>query len=167
MYADVGDAIALLKDLGFKIFLISNQAIVARGVLSFKEMLNLNNHILNFVIQQNPKAIFDDIFICPHHPNATLEAYRVDCECRKPKAGMLKDAAKKYNINFASSIVIGDRSTDIYAGKSVGCKGFQLLTGAQNEPLIESSLTYNQTWLIPDQSFKTLIEAAKYLRDQK
>jgi histidinol phosphatase-like enzyme len=80
---------------------------------------------------------------------------------------MLKDAEAKYNIDLSNSIMIGDRPTDIYAGKSVGCVGFQLLTGSHDDPLIESNMTFNPSWLIPDKTFNNLFEAAVYLRDSE
>ena len=164
IFDNVGEAIAILKSLDYKIFLVSNQAVVARGILTLDQMLELNNEILDLIKHQNAKAIFDDIFLCPHHPNATIEIFRIDCFCRKPKAGMLREAETKYNIDLSKSIMIGDRPTDIYAGKSVGCKGFQMLTGAEGEPLIESSMTFNPNWLIPDMTFNNLLEAAKYIQ---
>lgn len=167
MYPHVGDAISLLKLLGYKVFLVSNQAVVARGILTYSEMINLNNRILELVKKQNKDAVFDDIFLCPHHPKATLESYRQDCQCRKPNSGMLKEAEKNYNIDLLKSIIIGDRPSDIYAGKSVGCKGFQLLSGAHVDKLIESNMEYNPDWLIPDKTFINLMDAAKYIRDSK
>ncbi len=167
MYLDVGDAIAKFRELGFKIFLVTNQAVVARGIISFDQMLQLNNEILTRVKDQNRNAIFDDVYICPHHPNATLEAYRKKCDCRKPSAGMLTQAAEKHGIDLTKSIIIGDRLTDIYAGKSVGCKGFQLLTGAHDQPLIQSTTNFNQEWLKPDMTFENLQDIATYLGANK
>ena len=161
----MGDALALIKSHGYKIFLVSNQAVVARGMISLEEMIALNDEILALVQQQNSKAIFDDVFLCPHHPKATLEAYRIDCECRKPKAGMLKQAEKKYQLELSQSIIIGDRLSDVYAGKSVGCKGFQLLTENQTAPLIETTVTLKPEWLIPDKKFNSLIQAARYIQE--
>lgn len=165
MYLDVGNAITLLRSLGFKIFLFSNQAVVARGIISYEEMVSLNSEILKLVLEQNPLAVFDDVFICPHHPNANLEVYRIDCECRKPKAGMLQEAKLKHGIDLSQSVVIGDRPTDVYAGKSVGCRGFQILTGQEHGPLIETTLSLNSSWLIPDHKFTNLLEAAIFIRD--
>jgi D,D-heptose 1,7-bisphosphate phosphatase len=167
VYPLVGDAIALLRNLGYKIFLISNQTVIARGLLSFDQTVELNNDILKLVAKQNEQALFDDVFLCPHHPKASLPEYRLDCECRKPKAGMILTAQKKYGIALADSIVIGDRPTDIYSGKSVGCLGIQLQNGQESAPLIESNLTLKSEWLIPDYTFKTLYEAALFIKDRQ
>jgi D-glycero-D-manno-heptose 1,7-bisphosphate phosphatase len=147
--------------------MVSNQTVVSRGVLSFEEMISLNDYILDEIKKQNTDAIFDDIYISPFHPNATIDAYRKDSDCRKPRAGMLLEAQRKFNIDFKKSFLIGDRLTDIYAGKSVGSKAILLLTGSEHEPLIESNLILNQEWLKPDFKFNNLYEAALFIKEQQ
>lgn len=161
----VGDGISLLKNLGYKIIMVSNQTVVSRGILTLEEMLKLNDYILEQIQKQNSKATFDELYFSPFHPKATVETYRKDSDCRKPRSGMLLEAQKKHSIDFKKSIVIGDRLTDIYAGKSVGCLGIQLLTGSENEPLIESGLELNPEWLKPDHTFKNLYDAALFIQD--
>ena len=146
--------------------MVSNQTVVSRGILSYNEMIKLNDYILNEIKKQNGEAIFDELYFSPFHPKATIEAYRKDSDCRKPRAGMFLKAQEKLDIDFKQSFVIGDRLTDIYAGKSVGCIGIQLLTGSENEPLIESGLELNAEWLRPDFKFKTLFEAVLYIKGQ-
>jgi len=162
----VGDSISLLKNLGYKIIMVSNQTVVSRGILTLEEMYKLNDYILEQVKKQNSNAAFDELYFSPFHPKATIEAYRQDSDCRKPRPGMFLAAQEKYSIDFKKSVVIGDRLTDIYAGKSVGCVGIQLLTGAENEPLIESELKLNPEWLKPDHKFKNLYDAALFIQDQ-
>jgi D-glycero-D-manno-heptose 1,7-bisphosphate phosphatase len=71
-------------------------------------------------------AYIDDIFICPHHPDSGYEGerpeYKIDCECRKPKPGLLLQAAGKYNIDLSKSWMVGDRESDIAAGRAAGCQ---------------------------------------------
>lgn len=167
VFDKVGDSISLLKALGYKIIMVSNQTVVSRGILTFEEMISLNNYILEQIKKQNPNAVFDELYFSPFHPKATIEAYRKDSDCRKPRAGMFLQAADKYSIDFKNSFVIGDRLTDIYAGKSVGCTAIQLLTGSENEPLIESGLELNQEWLKPDHQFKSLYEASQFIKDHQ
>jgi D-glycero-D-manno-heptose 1,7-bisphosphate phosphatase len=75
-------------------------------------------------------AYIDDIFICPHHPDKGFAGerpeYKIECSCRKPKPGMLIDAAKKYNIDLARSYMVGDSDSDIEAGKVAGCVTFKV-----------------------------------------
>lgn len=164
VFENVGDSISLLKSLNFKIIMVSNQTVVSRGILPYDEMISLNDYVLTEIKKQNPKAEFDELYFSPYHPKATVENYRQDSDCRKPRSGMLLKAQLKYDIDFSQSYIIGDRLTDIYAGKSVGCKGIQLLTGAENEPLIESGLVLNEDWLKPDFTFNDLYEASLFIR---
>jgi D-glycero-D-manno-heptose 1,7-bisphosphate phosphatase len=75
---------------------------------------------------------------CPHHPNATVAAYQQDCRCRKPRPGLIDDAAKDFDVDVGLSFMIGDRMTDIEAGMRAGCRTVQLLSGAHEAGRIES-----------------------------
>lgn len=130
-------------------------------------MITLNSFILEQIKKQNPKAVFDELSFSPFHPKASVEAYRKESDCRKPRSGMFLKAAEKHSIDFKKSYVIGDRLTDVYAGKSVGCQAILLLTGAENEPLIESNLELNPEWLKPDYKFSSLFEAVNFIKDQQ
>ena len=167
VFDNVGESLALLKGMGFKLIMVSNQTVVSRGILTLEQMLELNDYVLEQIKKQNSKAIFDGLYFSPFHPKANVEAYRKDSPCRKPRAGMFIEAAEKHQIDFRQSIVIGDRLTDIYAGKSVGCMAIQLLTGSENEPLIESGLELNPEWLKPDHIFNNLHESALFIESLK
>lgn len=164
IYDGVPKAISDLRQMGYKIMLISNQTVVSRGILSWSEMLDLNSTILQQIQKENPNAIVDDVYICPHHPKAQIAEYRKTCTCRKPQAGLLLQAQSKHQIDFPSSIMIGDRLTDVYAGKSVGCQGYLIQTGKHLEPFIETSIEMNPSFLIPDQTFDSLLSAAAYIQ---
>lgn len=159
----VADALELLRQKHFLLILVTNQTVVARGILEYEKMIELNNNILNKIKSLNSQAYFDDSFICPHHPNASVELYRIDCDCRKPKSGMLKEAANKHQINLSKSIMIGDRLSDIHAGKAVDCKAFQILSPESEKKLIESTAYLKKEWLTPDKAFATLWDAANYI----
>lgn len=163
LFEHVGDSIAMLRELGYKIIMVSNQTVVSRGILSYEEMLELNNFILDKIKIQNKNALFDGLYFSHYHPNATIEKYRKDSECRKPRPGMLLHAQADHGIDLENSIMIGDRPTDIYAGKSVGCLTILLLTGNENGPLIESSLALNPAWLVPHYKFQNLFDAAQFI----
>lgn len=155
----VREALLLLKSLHYKLVLVSNQTVVARGLMSHEEMVRLNQSILDSI-----GVPFDAVCLCPHHPKATIPEFRQDCQCRKPKPGMILEASRNLRIDPKTSFMIGDRLSDIYSGKSAGCRSFQLLTGAQNEPLIETTLDLNPEWMNPDARFSSLFEAATYIR---
>ena len=163
LLANVSDAIASLRVLGFNIILFSNQTVVSKGLMTYEEMLALNQNIFDRILAENSNAIFDAAYFSPYHPKAQVEKYRKDSDCRKPRPGMLLKGQKEFNLNLSFSFVIGDRLTDVYAGNSVGCQTILLATGAHQEPLIETSLELNPTWLIPHKSFLSLPEAAHFI----
>jgi len=104
----IANTLLTLTKLGYLNIIVTNQPDVARGIQTKAKVERINNFLLGALS-------IDDIFVC-YHDN------KDNCSCRKPKAGMLLKAAKKYNIDFSKSWMIGDRTTDIEAGKKVGCK---------------------------------------------
>jgi D-glycero-D-manno-heptose 1,7-bisphosphate phosphatase len=114
------------QDKGYLIIVITNQAGIARGYYTEEDFLKLSEWMKKEFAKRN--VIITDIFYCPHHPDFTGE-----CECRKPKPGMILKAAKKYNIDLSESILIGDKITDIEAGKRAGIRFNYLI---DNEKLI-------------------------------
>ena len=116
----VPEAIKKLNELGFKVVIVSNQPAIAKG----KTTMELFNKIREKMKQELKRAgaIIDSEYYCFHHPEAKLPEYRVNCNCRKPKPGLLLKAAKELNIDLSKSYMIGDGLTDIIAGKLAGCK---------------------------------------------
>jgi len=158
---DVPEVLSLLKESGFKLIVVSNQAVVARGLISEKDVENINSEIeLQIVKSDGPK--FDAVYFCPHHPNATLPEYRTNCDCRKPRAGMLTQAAKEHNIDFTKSFMIGDRITDIVAGKNAGCKTILLETGMHSEKTIVTVDKIDEN-IQPDFKCQNLLTAAEWI----
>lgn len=135
---DVPVALDKLKRSGYKLVGITNQAVVARGLVSEAEAEALNAR-LDQMLQVAGGPPLDGWFLCPHHPKATLPAYRQNCECRKPAPGMLLRAARDHNIELEPSYMVGDRLTDIMAGKNAGCRTVLVETGKHDAPLIETS----------------------------
>lgn len=126
-----GDAIRLLNDNNFLVIVISNQSGVARGYYEEKDIKIFNDEMERLLKKEN--ACIDSIYYCPHHPNAVVERYRIECECRKPKPGMIHQAIQKNSIDIRKSFVVGDKWSDINAGRSAGCKTVLVLTGHGNE----------------------------------
>jgi D-glycero-D-manno-heptose 1,7-bisphosphate phosphatase len=118
------DAIKTINSLGFLAIVITNQPIIARGEVDF-DMLDLI-HMKMETLLGKEGAYIDDLFYCPHHPDKGFEGerpeYKIDCECRKPKPGMILKAAEKYNIDLSLSYMVGDDKRDIQAGINAGCK---------------------------------------------
>lgn len=118
-------ALKLLHDAGFLIILATNQSGVARGVVDEK-----NLHQINALITQDFKdkeTLITEVYYCPHPVDG-------GCECRKPNAGMLKTAAEKYHIDLAQSWMVGDRMSDVEAGRRAGCRGSILLQNETTPP---------------------------------
>ena len=109
------------------IIIITNQPVVARGRISEKGVEKLHQIIQKRIKKQ--KAFIDKFYFCPHHPEATLKKYRKNCDCRKPKIGLFKKAAKEFNINLSRSVTIGDMTQDILAGKKAGTKTILINAG--------------------------------------
>jgi D-glycero-D-manno-heptose 1,7-bisphosphate phosphatase len=122
-----GPAIKRLNEENFIIIVITNQSGVAKGLYTEADIAIFNQGMLGLLKQFD--ASVDAIYYCPHHPEAKVQQYRVDCDCRKPKSGMLIEGGKKYKIDYASSFVVGDKWSDIQAGQSVGCKTILVKTG--------------------------------------
>lgn len=120
-------AVKLLKDNGFLVIVISNQSGVARGYYTENEVSTFNLALLSEI--EKTGGEIDALYYCPHHPDAKIEEYKMECNCRKPKPGMLLQAAKEHNIDLCNSYVVGDKLSDIEAGKNAGCLPILVLTG--------------------------------------
>ena len=127
------EAVRLLNENGFKVVVVSNQSGVARGYYQEKDVEIYNSAMKKELEERG--AYIDAIYYCPHYPEAEIEAYRIDCDCRKPKPGMLKRAEKDLNLDLKRSFLIGDKIIDIVAGYRAGCKTILVLTGHGNEEL--------------------------------
>tara|TARA_B100000315_G_C14436775_1_gene522793 strand:+ start:408 stop:986 length:579 start_codon:yes stop_codon:yes gene_type:complete len=135
------EAIKLLNENEFKVIVVSNQSGVAKGYFQ-EEDVRIFNRALGEQLKKKESYI-DAIYYCPHHSEAKIEEYRIDCDCRKPKPGMLLKAALKINIDLKKSFMIGDKWSDISAGYEAGCKTILVLTGHGNEQLSKNKSEAN------------------------
>jgi D-glycero-D-manno-heptose 1,7-bisphosphate phosphatase len=135
------EAIRLLNENGFTVIIASNQAGVARGYYREEDTLLFNQALKEKIAKKG--AHIDAIYYCPHHPEATIERYRVDCNCRKPKPGMLARAEKELNVDLKQSFIIGDKLSDIQTGKGAGCKTIMVRTGHGADELKSSQFECN------------------------
>lgn len=120
----VTEAIRKINASGYLAILVTNQPVIARGEVTRGELSNIHNKMETLLGAEG--AYLDAIYYCPHHPHKGYEGeiaeLKIDCECRKPKPGMLLKAAEEFNIDLNSSWMIGDSESDIHAGISAGCK---------------------------------------------
>lgn len=117
----------MLNENRFKVIIITNQSGVAKGLYKETDVTIFNDAMIEML--EKFEVFIDAIYYCPHHPEAEVQKYRVNCDCRKPKPGMLIAGGKKFNIDFKSSFLVGDKWSDIEAGRSVGCKTILVKTG--------------------------------------
>jgi D,D-heptose 1,7-bisphosphate phosphatase len=118
------EAIKGINNSGYLAIVITNQPVIARGECSLPELETIHQKMERDLGQEG--AYIDALFYCPHHPGKGFPGerpeYKIDCNCRKPKPGMILEAAVKYHIGLASSWMVGDDVRDILAGKAAGCR---------------------------------------------
>ena len=154
-------ALKLFKQFKFFIFIITNQTVIARGMASEEDVARINLAIDTYIAKENGPTP-DGYYICPHHPSATLEKYRMVCDCRKPEPGLLLRAAREHDIDLSRSFMIGDRITDIISGYKAGCQTILVQTGKHSAPPIETSKRID-TSIKPDKICIDLFHAAQWI----
>lgn len=120
----VAEAIRKINASGYLAIVVTNQPIISRGEVSFTELQEIHNKMETLLGAEG--AYIDAIYFCPHHPDKGFEGerveYKISCDCRKPKPGMLLKAAEDFNIDLSRSWMVGDGKNDVEAGKNAGCK---------------------------------------------
>lgn len=114
------ESIRVLNRAGYLVFVITNQSGVALGYYGEKDVRNLHAWMSEELAAQGARV--DAFYYCPHHPDGVVQSYRRVCECRKPAAGMIETAFSEWAIQREGSFLIGDRETDVLAGKSAGLR---------------------------------------------
>ena len=154
LYPRVIEAISMLnKD--YLVFIITNQSVVGRGMCTEEDVHNLHRHLRTLL----GEAKIDGIYSCFHHPTEAVGKYKKDCTCRKPRPGMILEAANRYDIDYTKSYFIGDKTTDIFAGFLCGVKTIMVKTGAAGKD--------NQHKIKPNHIAEDLYDAAKFIMEKK
>lgn len=129
----VSEAIKLINQSGYLSIVVTNQPVIARGEVTWDKLHEIHKKMETLLGKDG--AYIDGIYICPHHPDKGYEGerpeYKFDCDCRKPKPGLILQAAQDFNIDLSQSIMIGDSENDVEAGKNAGCK-ISFLIGRNN-----------------------------------
>lgn len=137
------DAIKLCNDSGYLVIVVTNQSGVARNLFTLDDV----NRVHNFVQGELYKigARIDAFYICPHVDDGTgkVEQYSIECDCRKPKPGMILQACKDFDIDVSQSYLIGDKQRDCDAGINAGCKDTFLFDGSNLYNLVKKILEKN------------------------
>ena len=116
------DAVARVRQYGFRVVTISNQSGVARGLFDEAAVIAVNQRLSELLQEANPAAVIDRHEFCPFHPDAVVERYKQDSFLRKPKPGMILAAAAELSLDLGRSWVVGDAPRDIEAGRAAGCR---------------------------------------------
>lgn len=124
----VFEALKKLQDAKYKLVIITNQSGIARGFYTEQDFFILDKYIHKIFQEQGIQL--EKTYFCPHHSTDGIGKYKIDCVCRKPKPGMILQAAKDYDIDLTNSWLIGDSLRDIEAGKSAGCR--TILIGSEH-----------------------------------
>lgn len=146
------EAIRSLNAANIRVIVVTNQPVVARGIATTQQIEAIHG-LLQSALQAEGASI-DAFYFCPHHPNATCEAFRQCCDCRKPNPGMLLKAQRDHEIDLSRSVMIGDTTQDILTGNRAGVRTILVHTGhAGKDPW--------QYQCAPDFEAEDLFEAAQ------
>ena len=121
------DAVRQLNLAGFKVIVVTNQAGIARGIVSETFVAEAHAYLSERLAAGG--ASVDGYYYCPHHPAGIIEGLNIECECRKPKAGLWRRAAADLGLELSRSFSVGDRWRDILAARAAGTRGVMVRTG--------------------------------------
>lgn len=125
---DVPHYLKKLRNLGFKLIIITNQSAINRGLTTLEEVKKIHEFLVKELRKYD--CHIDDIYLCPHRPDE-------NCDCRKPKTKLFLEAAEEHDIDLARSWVIGDSEIDVNAGNRIGCKTIKLDTNTSLEKALK------------------------------
>jgi len=123
----VGAAIRLLNQRSLPVVVVTNQSGLARGYFPSSLLDAVHAEMVRLLALDG--ARIDGLYVCPHHPEAKEEQYRLDCSCRKPKTGLLTQAARDLGLDLTRSYMVGDRWSDVRCGAAAGATSLLVLTG--------------------------------------
>lgn len=147
-------AIVRLREAGWKVFVVTNQGCVAKGMITEEELGEIHFRLVSMLGAEGAEV--DGIYACPHHPNGTVPDLAMECDCRKPRPGLIERAASEHDLDLSQSVVIGDTMRDLEAAKSVGAAAVLVLTGHGQETALKEhgamhvapDLSHAVAWLL-------------------
>ena len=150
------DSVRLLRRAGYAVVVVTNQSGVGRGMIEESFVEEVHQIIQSRLVDIGEKL--DGHYYCPHEPSASVEAFRVDCDCRKPKPGLVTRAARDLGLDVERSIVVGDKWSDIGLAKQTGARGVLVRTGYGR-----SQEKNRQEGLSADAVVDTLMDAVNWI----
>ncbi|MGV8141879.1 MAG: HAD-IIIA family hydrolase [Candidatus Woesearchaeota archaeon] len=154
----VTDAIRTFNDSNIPAIVVTNQPVIARNLCDESDVEKIHEYMKNEL--RKGGAYLEYVYYCPHHPEknhpGSNPKYRIECECRKPKTGMLMQAKKKFGLNLKNCFMIGDTTTDIKTGTDAGCRTILIKTRYKGKD--------NKHDIKPEYEFDTLMDAAEFIK---
>lgn len=152
------DAIKIFHELDYLVIVLTNQAGIARGYYTEEDVHKLHRYIDGLLAAEG--TFIDAYYYCPHHPDGVVEGYIKECECRKPKIGLIDKAIRDFDIDLSDSIIVGDNEKDMKAGRNAG-----IGTKGQGECiLVRSGHSINEKNTVADAVCDTIYEFAQKLK---
>ncbi|MCI0524250.1 MAG: HAD family hydrolase [Acidobacteria bacterium] len=152
------EAVRIVNEADWRAIVVTNQSGVARGYFTEDFLLEIHKRLEESLQSQGARV--DAIYFCAHHPEIGLPPYRRECDCRKPKTGLIERAARDFDLDPAECFVIGDRYRDIEMGHAAGARGVMVMTGYGREEYE----TRRHDWpRQPDHVAGNLLDAVKWI----
>ncbi len=133
------EALTQFKRNNYLLIIISNQSGIAKGFFTVDELDEMHTAIKQILAYYN--VFLKDIYYCPHHSEGKIEQYTIECNCRKPKPGLILQAAQKHDIDLSNSWMVGDILNDVEAGNTAGCKTILFDNGNETEWILNEKRT--------------------------
>lgn len=160
LFGFAAESIKMINDSGWYAVLITNQAGIARGHHSEEFLRRLHAQMELSLLRDG--ARLDAIYYCPHHPEFGAPPYRQDCNCRKPKPGLIEKAAKDFSLDLNNCYIIGDRMSDIETGHTAGTRSVMVMTGYGREEYPDAIRQRP-----PDHAAENLLEAVRWILENR
>lgn len=152
------EALKTLQELGYKLIIVSNQSGIARGIMTGEQVEKVNSFILKELDKEGIKI--EGIYYCPHHPDE-------NCDCRKPRIGLIRRALQDHHLKLKGAWMIGDKLSDVLLGKNIKGKSILVLTGYGQGTKQKIELNADvYDWHKPDYIAKDLLEAASFIKSE-
>lgn len=146
------EAIRIFGQLGYKVFIITNQSGIARGYYTEEDVRALHRWMDEELLKAGARV--DGYYYCPHHPVEGIDIYKTDCACRKPKAGLFWQAVREHEItDLTNSWAVGDRIRDLEPAAELGCRKALVLTGQGMEEELEGQMdmeVFGSIWVFAE-----------------
>ena len=161
LYPWAAEAVRLINKAELKAIVITNQSGIARGIYTEETLNAIHQKMIEELAMQGAKL--DGVYYCPHHPKIGDARYRIECDCRKPKTGMLDRAAREQDIDLSRSFVIGDKASDINLALNAGARAALVMSGYGRDTQAHPDLFPCEPTFVAE----TLLDAVRLILDTR